>query len=98
VVPLRTRYRRAAYRRPLDVEAARAVPILDVARRLGWEVNPRRPYVLCPFHEDRAPSLHLNPKKNRAFCNPCCRSWDSIALYRDVRGLSFPDAVRELAA
>ncbi len=34
-VPLRTRHRRAAYRQPLNVDAAKAVPILDVAQRLS---------------------------------------------------------------
>ena len=98
VVSLKSRARGGAYRQPLEVEAARSVPILEVARRLGWEVNPRRSYALCPFHADSTPSLHLNPKKNRAFCNPCGRSWDGIALFREVRGLSFPEAVRDLAA
>jgi hypothetical protein len=98
VVPIATRYRRAAYRKPLDVEAAKRVPILEVARRIGWEVDPRRPYVRCPFHDDQKPSMHLNTRKNAAFCNPCGRSWDPIALYREVRGLDFPTAVRELAA
>ncbi len=95
-VPLTTRHRRAAYRREqLDVEGARKVPLLDVAERLGWDVG-RYSRVLCPFHDDSSPSLHLNAKKQRAFCNVCSRSWDGIALYREVRGIDFPRAVKEL--
>jgi hypothetical protein len=79
----------------LDVDAARDVPILEVATRLG--IEHRRGWARCPFHEDRRPSFHLNAKKNRAFCNPCGRSWDSIALMMEMTtNMTFLDAVREL--
>lgn len=96
--PLRPRTTRtiADSRPALDLEAARAVPILKVAARLG--IEHRRGWAVCPFHADSSPSLHLNPKKNAAFCNPCGRSWDPIALVMDYRNLPFPEAVRELAA
>ncbi|MEX2611192.1 MAG: CHC2 zinc finger domain-containing protein [Gemmatimonadota bacterium] len=80
----------------LGLAAARAVPILDVAARLG--IEHRNGWAACPFHADSDPSLHLNPKKGAAFCNPCGRSWDPIALVMEYRKLTFPEAVRELAA
>jgi len=83
-------------RPPLPVEAARAVSILDVAARLG--IEHKRAWCACPFHADSSPSMHLNAKKNAAFCNPCARSWDPIALYMEIRDVTFPDAVKELAA
>jgi hypothetical protein len=79
----------------LDVDRARAVSIRDVAARLGIEAN-RAGWALCPFHADSSPSLHLNDRKGAAFCNPCGKSWDPIALVMELRGLTFPDAVREL--
>lgn len=82
---------------PLNVDAARGIPILEVARRLGLEVD-RHGWARCPFHGDSRPSLHLNARKGAAFCNPCGRSWDAIALYQALRGLGFAEAVRELAA
>jgi hypothetical protein len=78
----------------LDVDAARAAPILDVAAQLG--IEHRRGWARCPFHEDSNPSFHLNARKNRAFCNPCSRSWDSVGLVMDYRNLTFPQAVKEL--
>lgn len=78
----------------LDVDRAREQGIVDVANELG--IEHRRGWARCPFHEDKHPSLHLNPKKNRAFCNPCRRSWDGIALVMELRGLDFPGAVRWL--
>jgi DNA primase len=41
--------------------------------------------------------LHLNARKNLAFCNPCGRAWDSIALVMALKGGTFAEAVRELA-
>jgi hypothetical protein len=82
-------------RRGLDVDAARGVPITVVARSLGIVVN-RAGWALCPFHEDRHPSLHLNDRKGAAFCNPCGRSWDPIALLMELGNMTFVDAVRDL--
>jgi hypothetical protein len=78
----------------LNVDTARAVPITEVADRLG--IEHRRGWATCPFHEDSHPSFHLNERKNTAFCNPCGRRWDTIALVMELDGLTFPDAVKEL--
>jgi hypothetical protein len=80
----------------LDVDRARAVPILDVAAMLG--IEHKRGWAVCPFHADSSPSLHLNAKKQAAFCNPCGKSWDAIALVMDYKRIPFVDAVKELAA
>ncbi|MGH7574054.1 MAG: CHC2 zinc finger domain-containing protein [Longimicrobiales bacterium] len=79
---------------PLDIDAARAIPIIEVAARLG--IEHRRGWARCLFHFDHDPSLHLNTKKDAAFCNPCGKSWDGIALVMELRGLNFPAAVRWL--
>lgn len=82
-----------------DMVHVRQYPILDAARRLGLGDGKRQGHewrVLCPFHADRSPSLALNPQKNRAFCNVCAKSWDTIQLARDVKGLSFIEAVKWL--
>ena len=54
VAPSERRYRRAADRPPLNVEAARAVPVVEIAERLGLMPKPAgREYVArCPFHDD----------------------------------------------
>lgn len=100
VVPIRTRYRRAAYRAPLPVEAARRVPLLDVAERLGLGEPVRAGrelLVRCPLHEDKRPSLRLNVAKQVWHCHPCGAGGDGIALYQRARGLAFVEAVKELA-
>lgn len=81
----------------IDLDRARAVPIMDVAQRLGIEVN-RSGWATCPFHEDTNPSFHVNTTKQRAYCNPCGRSWDGIQLMVELGNMEFIDAVKKLAA
>ena len=45
-----------------DIEKLRALPIEGVAQRLG--LHPVRHLSLCPFHDDRHPSLHFNVSRN----------------------------------
>ena len=56
----------------------RATPIEDVAKELGIEVGRHK--ALCPFHEDRHPSLHFDVKRNRYKCFACGESGDAIDL------------------
>jgi DNA primase len=51
----------------------------------------------CPWHQDRRPSLTVNPERNRVHCFVCNRGADPIAWLQDRQGLSFRDAVEELA-
>jgi hypothetical protein len=83
------------YSGTLDLDAARAVAITDVAARLGLDIDRTGRRARCPMHDDTHPSLDLRPDRgNRAYCGPCGKSWDAIALVMDVRGLEFPAAVR----
>lgn len=83
----------------LDIDAARAFPILEAAQLLGLG-EPKRAgrehLVRCVLHEDRRASLRLNPGKGTWYCDPCGEGGDGIALVMRVRGLTFPDAVRFL--
>lgn len=83
----------------LTTEHARGVPITTIMERMGFE--PRRRghewVVCCPFHEDQRPSLRMSTAKNTWFCDPCGQGGDSLDFVMRVRGLSFPDAVREVA-
>jgi DNA primase len=51
----------------------------------------------CPWHLDRRPSLTVNPERNRVHCFVCNRGADPIAWLEDRQGLSFREAVEELA-
>jgi DNA primase len=51
----------------------------------------------CPWHQDRRPSLTVSPERNRVHCFVCNRGADPIAWLEDRQGLSFREAVEELA-
>jgi len=84
----------------LDVGKAKAVPLDQLMRRLGFDLKRRgREWACaCPFHEDSNPSLRINVAKGVWRCDPCDAGGDSIAFMRRWRGLSFPDAVRAVVA
>lgn len=53
---------------------------------------------VCPFHEDNDPSLTVDSTKKLWHCFGCGAGGDVFNFLMDIENLSFPDAVRELAA
>ncbi|MGE6761627.1 DNA primase [Corallococcus interemptor] len=51
----------------------------------------------CPFHEERTPSFFVVPAKGFFFCHGCRAHGDAVDFLRRMLGLSFGEAVRELA-
>ena len=78
-----------------DLEKLRALPIEGVAQRLGLSVT--RHVSLCPFHDDRHPSLHFNVSKNTYKCYVCDAHGGPIDLVMNHLHLSFVDACKWLA-
>lgn len=52
---------------------------------------------LCPFHKEKTPSFHVNPERGFYHCFGCGVSGDAIRFIQETQGLSFVEAVRELA-
>lgn len=54
---------------------------------------------LCPFHDDRHPSLRVNVETGAFRCMACgAKGGDVLAYHRARYGLSFMQAVRDLGA
>ena len=51
----------------------------------------------CPLHEDKTPSLSINPKENKYYCFSCGRGGGIIGFLMDYEGLEFEDAVEKAA-
>ena len=51
----------------------------------------------CPFHEETTPSFTVNDDKGFYHCFGCAAHGDAIDFVTETRGLSFVDAVKELA-
>jgi len=52
---------------------------------------------LCPFHEERTPSFYVSPERQVYHCHGCHAGGDAIEFVRQTGGLSFAEAVEELA-
>lgn len=52
----------------------------------------------CPFHEEKTPSFSVRPLQGKYRCFGCNESGDAFRFVMKTRGVSFPDAVRILAA
>lgn len=52
---------------------------------------------LCPFHDEKSPSFHVDPSRQMYKCFGCGESGDAISFIMEMKGLSFMEAVEELA-
>lgn len=78
----------------IDIDEIRNTPIEEVAEKLGIEVV--RHTALCPFHDDKHPSLHFDLKRNRFKCFSCGASGDVISLVERFKKVGFKEAVRSI--
>ena len=52
---------------------------------------------LCPFHNEKTPSLFYNKDSNTCYCfGMCGKIYDVISVYMELHKCSFNDAVKEL--
>lgn len=51
---------------------------------------------LCPFHNEKTPSFHVNPDKGLYHCFGCGKSGDVIAFVQETELLTFTEAVEAL--
>jgi DNA primase len=51
----------------------------------------------CPFHNEKTPSFNVSPSKQFYHCFGCGAHGNAIGFLMEYSGLTYPDAVRELA-
>ena len=78
-----------------ELQKLRDLPIEGVAERLGLRVVHHK--ALCPFHDDRHPSLSFRVSKNTFRCFVCGASGGPIDLVMRHLNLDFKAACRWLA-
>ena len=52
---------------------------------------------LCPFHQEKTPSFHVNPERGFFHCFGCHESGSAVDFVMKIEGQSYPEAVRSLA-
>lgn len=53
---------------------------------------------LCPFHAEKTPSFSVSPDKHIFHCFGCGKGGGVVRFVMEMESLSFPEAVRKLAA
>jgi DNA primase len=76
---------------------------LDIVQIVGERVQLRKAggaswKGLCPFHGEKTPSFHVHGDKQFFHCFGCGASGDVYRFVQTLDTLTFPDAVRQLAA
>lgn len=78
-----------------ELQKLRDLPVEGVAERLGLQVVRHK--CLCPFHDDRHPSLSFSVSRNTFRCFVCGASGGTIDLVMRLLRKTFTEACRWLA-
>lgn len=79
-----------------DIKAR--LSIVDVVERYVSLKRTGRDYKgLCPFHDDKNPSMHVNEERGFFHCFSCGAGGDVFGFVMKYNSIGFMDAARELA-
>jgi len=68
------------------------------SRGIALKKNGKGWFGLCPFHDDKNPSLSINPEKNLWQCFGCGAAGDAIRFVELFDKVAFPEAVKRLSS
>ena len=74
--------------------------IVEVIESCGVQLKKKGTHYecCCPFHQEKTPSFKVDTRKQTWFCyGGCQEGGNAIRFIMRYKGLSFPDAVKELA-
>lgn len=73
----------------------------DIVRLIGEHlvIRPKgKDYLgLCPFHDDKKPSMHVSPTKQIYKCFACGAGGDVFGFMMNYHKMTFPEALKHLA-
>ena len=75
---------------------------IDIADVVGAYVSLKRSgsslVGLCPFHDDKSPSMHVSSNRGFYHCFACGAGGDAIKFVMEYEKLSYPQAIEKLAS
>lgn len=86
---------------PQDIldEIISRTDIVDVVGRyVPLKKQGQNFFGLCPFHHEKTPSFSVSPSKQIYYCFSCHAGGNAFKFLMEMEHLSFPEAVRKLAA
>lgn len=79
-------------------QVLQAIDIVElIGRTVALKKGGREFVGLCPFHQEKTPSFHVNPVKQVFFCHGCEKSGNAIDFVMQRDRLEFIEALRMLA-
>ena len=73
------------------------IKTLIESKGIQLKKNGKGFFGLCPFHDDKKPSLSVTPSKNEWHCFGCDKGGDVIRFVELIDGVDFKEAVRRLS-
>jgi len=74
---------------------------LDIVDYIGSQIQLKRAgrnfRGLCPFHHEKSPSFHVSSERQMFKCFGCGKSGDIFTFYQEREGVSFFEALKDLA-
>ena len=69
-----------------------------VSHYTGQQLSSAKSQIcLCPFHDDKNPSMGINDEKGLFHCFSCKASGDTIKFVQDIESVSFIEALRSIS-
>ncbi len=79
-----------------DVKARTSIVVL-IRRNVVLEKHGRKPFGLCPFHEEKTPSFTVSEAKGTFHCFGCGAHGDAFDYLRRAQGMELHEALEHLA-
>lgn len=74
---------------------AKSFPVREILASHGIQIKADK--CKCPFHDERTASFSIKKSNNTWHCFGCGKGGDSISLIMALDGISFRDAIMQLA-
>jgi len=86
-----------SFRDPVDEVRERCDLVEIVSQYVNLRRSGRTMVGLCPFHNEKTPSFHVNPERQRWKCFGCGEGGDVFTFIQKIDNLTFREALEHLA-